>query len=322
MRAALVGVLFLYLLCLCVAKPLRPVELTGSGGDNNNVSHVEAEDWCVGANGIVCCGSARVAGAIDYVAWNNMQFINAYDHGRELQIAITNASGECYNPTEAGSSNDGPGPTTTSKLLGISTSGNVYRTTTLPAFWLAPRQRDPNGCIAVNTQYVSSYSTSKAITIGYLGVWNAMQYLISITVPEFQAYLQVEAPTGYMPENFNSFWLINLANGQLSQVNTGPAETLTPVIIATPDQQYAMGAYLASAMRPYVHYARFNFPNSYAPAATSKWSVVWRDYYGIAPGTTVSFETIICIGSLQQVQTCMVQMASKTGYVTCTGAGC
>ena len=71
-----------------------------------------------------------------------MQFINTVDHGRELQFAITNASGECYNPTEAGSLNDGAGAYTSSKLLGVNTAGNIYRTTSLPAFWLAPGQRD------------------------------------------------------------------------------------------------------------------------------------------------------------------------------------
>jgi len=279
------------------------------------------ENWCIAANGIGICGSWRVAGAIDYLAWNSMQFINTYDHGRELQIAISNMSGECYNPTEAGSSNDGTGTTSTSRLLGVNTAGNVYRTTSLPAFWLAPGQIDPDGCRAVNIQYVSNYETSKAITIGYLGMWNAIQYLISIRVPEHQSYLQVEAPTGYMPQHtFSSFWTISLATGRLTAVSGGPAETTDPVIIGSPNGAYAMGAYIASCNNEqYAHYARFDFPSPDGAWATSKWSNVWRGYEGIEPGTVVAFESILCVGSLADVQSCMVQMAQKTGYINCAG---
>lgn len=49
--------------------------------------------------GIFVSASDRMAYAIDSVVWNSNEFINAWDHGRELQIAITTGTGECYNPT-------------------------------------------------------------------------------------------------------------------------------------------------------------------------------------------------------------------------------
>ena len=205
-----------------------------------------------------------------------MQFINTADHGRELQFAITNASGECYNPTEAGSLNDGAGSYTSSRLLGVNTAGNIYRTTSLPAFWLAPGQRDVSGCVAKNPTIVSNFQSSKQLTIGAWGVPNgnkpltfphtfpplpiaqlcffletaAIQYLLSTTVGSSQSYLQWEAPTGYMPENFNQFWTLNLTTGALLLINAGPGETPEPVIIATPDQNYAMGAFLGTFPPP------------------------------------------------------------------------
>jgi len=294
------------------------IGLSLSNGENTT-----AENWCIEFGGISFCGSARMAGAIDSVIWNNKQFINAWDHGRELQIAITNASGECYNPTEAGSANDGPGLTTTSKLLAVNTIGNVYRTTTLPAFWLVPHQKDPgNGCIAVNLSPLSNYETSKSVLIGGYGVANAIQYLISIKVPERQSYLQVEAPTGYMPEDFDTFWNINLINGQIVQTNQGPGEDKDfPVIIATQDQRFAMGAFLLGAPSSYVHYVRYYFP--YGPAqGTSKWSVVWRGLDGVSAGQTISFDTVICVGTLQMVQSCMFSVARSRGYIHCTDPRC
>ncbi len=49
--------------------------------------------------GFYASASDRVAGAIDSIVWNNVEFVNQWDHGRELQLAVTNNSGECYNPT-------------------------------------------------------------------------------------------------------------------------------------------------------------------------------------------------------------------------------
>ena len=45
------------------------------------------------------------------------EFINSYDHGRELQLAVVVAGfGECWNPTEAGGESDGIGLATKSEL--------------------------------------------------------------------------------------------------------------------------------------------------------------------------------------------------------------
>src|ERR1700761_7197172 len=69
--------------------------------------------------------SAKYAGAIYSLKWNGVEFLNSGDHGRELQSAATfDGLGECYNPTEAGSSLDATRDTSTSKLLSFSTNGN------------------------------------------------------------------------------------------------------------------------------------------------------------------------------------------------------
>jgi len=80
------------------------------------LSPIQATKYCVQNSGIQVCTSSRCAGAIDYVSWNGKQFISDYDHGRELQIAVTvDNTGECYNPTEAGSLGDGAGQSTSSR---------------------------------------------------------------------------------------------------------------------------------------------------------------------------------------------------------------
>jgi len=276
------------------------------------------EEYCVTNYGITVCGSVRVAGAIDYVEYNGVQYIDQYDHGRELQVAITNASGECYNPTEAGSSNDSAGPTSTSQLLGVNLDGEILRTTSQPAFWIAPGQFDTNGnCYAVNTQPVSNYIINKAVVIGYAGYTNALVFEFNVQVPEFQSYLQIEAPTGYMPIAFDTFFNIDLSTGVLTQTDGGPGETPDPVIISTGDGTAAMGSFLQSAFSPYASYARFTFPGLGA-GSTSKWSNVWRT--NTPPPTTepIAFVSVICIGSLQEVQQCMFGIASSQGFVQST----
>ena len=83
--------------------------------------------------------SPRVAGAIDSLRWGGHEFINSSDHGRQLQVAyVLDNKSECYNPTEAGSWNDGSGARSSSVLLRYQAAGNLITSQTNPAFWLAP----------------------------------------------------------------------------------------------------------------------------------------------------------------------------------------
>src|SRR5690348_6028806 len=71
-----------------------------------------------GNSDIVIGASKRFAGAINSLTWNGREFINSYDHARELQSAVQlNGAGECLNPSEAGSLDDDRGATSTSQLI-------------------------------------------------------------------------------------------------------------------------------------------------------------------------------------------------------------
>ena len=67
---------------------------------------------------LILHASARTAGAIDSLKFRGKEFVNAYDHGREWQSAVSyDGFGECLNPTEAGSAKDGTGADHSSLLL-------------------------------------------------------------------------------------------------------------------------------------------------------------------------------------------------------------
>ena len=70
--------------------------------------------------------SERTGGAVDSLVWKDKEFINNWDHGRQLQSAMTVQNyGECWNPTEAGGRSDGNGKETKSILTDIHAEGNV-----------------------------------------------------------------------------------------------------------------------------------------------------------------------------------------------------
>ena len=80
----------------------------------------------VGDSYVYASCSERTAGAVDSLVWNDKEFINNWDHGRQLQVALTVQDyGECWNPTEAGGRSDGNGKETKSILTDIQAVGNV-----------------------------------------------------------------------------------------------------------------------------------------------------------------------------------------------------
>lgn len=264
----------------------------------------------LGSN-LIITTTKRLAGAIGSLTWNGKEFINADDHGRELQSASSfDGFGECYNPTEAGSAPDGGGNTSTSQVLGLKASGNQLATTSQMAFWLKANQSYPNGCggnaaikVAQNKTDISNHTLSKQVTIGYKGISNAIEYLVTFHVPEHHNAAVFEALTGYMGRDFSSFWTFNPESGVLNTLSNGPGEQNIPVILSTPDRNYAMGIFApAHPDFPNIGYGRFNFYDQ----NTMKWNAVFRR--GDTPAGDYSFRLYVIVGNLDQVQQGMLQV--------------
>lgn len=262
------------------------------------------------ANAIIELGSsARMAGGIDHLSWGGSEFINAYDHGRELQIAwSSDGFGECYNPTECGSSPDGVGATSSSALRALWTSGALLGSEVQPAFWLAPG--DAYCGHVHNTTVTSDYVLNKVVRVGYGGIEHVVEFLIQITVPESLSSLTIEAPTGYLTGAFTNFWTIDVNAGVLSPLSAGPGEQGLPVILADPGGTKAMGAWspdLPQAAFPGAGYGRWAFPNAGTPAAaTNKWNIVFRR--GATPPGIYDFHGFAIVGSLENVRVAMTQL--------------
>jgi hypothetical protein len=255
-----------------------------------------------GPSEIVLTTTARVAGAIHSVTWNDKEFIDSLDHGRQLQSASNFDCGgrfipEVFNPTEAGSRADHIGARSSSKLLRLSVNGPELRTTTQMAFWLAPGEKS-EGHPACNDRVLSNHRLSKRVRIGHRGNPHVIEYEVTFTVPdgERHTYAQFEAVTGYMPADFSRFWKYDGATDILMPLDDGPGEQASPVVLAIPSGSHAMGVY---SPEPTPGYGQFRFKAE----RVNKWNCVFRvrNPQGIEPGD-YTYRTFVIVGRLEDVR--------------------
>lgn len=270
----------------------------------------------------------RLAGAIDSLRWNGREFIDSYDHGRQLQSAASFDKGdatpfwaECFNPTEAGARADGTGNTSSSRLLAFHAEGSELRSTTQMAFWLAPGETSA-GRPALNDTILSRHLVSKRVHIGHRKQPHVIEYEVTFTVPqgERHTYAQFEALTGYMPAEFQRFWTFQPVSGNLEALDDGPGEQPQPVVFSTEDGHYAMGIY--SPDQPshgyeQAGYGRFRFPE----ARVVKWNCVFRirQSQGINAGK-YRFTLYVIVGTLEQVRHSLASLAAEFTHVRSIGA--
>lgn len=281
------------------------------GYDPNAASGVYGR-WVARNDIISVSTSHRVAGAVDSVFWNGREFINSYDHGRQLQPALSkNGHGECFNPTLAGNRADDVRTTTTSVFEAASAAGTALTTQTLPAFWLEPFTTDWCGPV-INTTRVSNYRTNTDIQVGLPGMRHAIRFKTRVYVPEAVGSLVIEAPTGYLAGDFTAFYTYNDATQSLTQLSsTLPAgEQGKPLVLSTPNGSHAMGVWSPSLPQPSfptIGYGQFRFPGGAESQATMKWNAVYRTG-AVAAGTTLNYTTYIAVGSRENVRVTLAQL--------------
>ena len=262
-----------------------------------------------GDSEIVITTTTRLAGAIHSLTWNGKEFIDSADHGRQLQSASNFDAGskfapETFNPTEAGSRNDGAGPTSSSRLLHLVALENQLQTTSQMAFWLAPDQ-ESSGRPAKNRVTLSDHLLTKRVRIGYRNRPHVIQYDVTFSLPvgERHTYAQFEAVTGYMPEEFEAFWCFDSESEELVPLSDGPGEQSRPIVMATESGHHAMGIYSPDQPSPgweQAGYGRFRFPK----AKVVKWNCVFRmrdRKEGTAPGD-YRFRNFVIVGDLETVR--------------------
>jgi hypothetical protein len=258
--------------------------------------------------------SSRFGGAVDSLTWRGKEFINIYDHGRQISYAWSmDGWGECLNPTEPGSAGDLFKQSSTSKLLSVcSRAPNQLTTLTRPAYWLAPGESgfcDRGARSAVNDTLISDHRLKKSIEIGYGGIDNVIAFDATVTLPRDYESNQLEVPTAYLAHDFTTYYRFNPATGELTKPESDPlvgpwsfvsSGSKIPPIIATPDGKYAMGAYTADPLK----YYEILFYDVANPAdRTNKWNIVMREEP--APAGDYHYLSFAVVGTLKSVQEAM-----------------
>ena len=247
------------------------------------------------------------------LTFRGKEFINSDDHGRELQSASSfDGYGECFNPTEAGSRDDGDvGGPSTSQVIGYYVSGNVLATKTDMAFWLHGNQAYPEKPYcgshkdihnAVNTTDRGNHIFEKNVKIGYEGLENVIDYNVAYHVPEAHQSATFEALTGYMPADFDHFFTYDPNSRSLIQILPAASpppdgEQSLPLILSTSDRGSAMGVYSPELPQSIANegYGHFSLPG------TNKWNCVFREN-NLSANSTYNYRCFVIVGTVEEVR--------------------
>lgn len=302
--------------CLCAlmaATLLSAAEPAGSRGTSAPAQSIMPDGAAQirsapGPSQIVITTTSRLAGAIDSLRWNGREFINSFDHGRQLQSASNLDCGtpikpETFNPTEAGSRRDGAGPVSSSRLLHMRVEPDALQTLTQMAFWLAPGEKSgPNP--AKNTTVLSDHLLLKRLRIGYKQMPQVIPYEVVFSLPigEHHTEAVFEALTGYMPPEFSQFLRYDPRENELRPLSNGPGEIPHPVVLSLPEGTHAMGIYAPPQPAPFTTgptYGRWRFQAE----KVVKWNCVFRVRCaeGIPPGE-YPFRMFVLVGDLDTVR--------------------
>lgn len=260
--------------------------------------------------------STEFAGAVESLVWRGEEFINIFDHGRQISYAWgMDGWGECLNPTEPGSAPDGFSQSSTSQLTELCSNAPDTLTTTMrPAFWLAPGQSgfcDRGAVEAVNTSPLTDQTLVKTIEIGYRGIDNVIAFDATVTLETDYRSNGLEVPTGYLTHDFTAYYRFNPATGELTEPQSDPLvrpwsfvnASKIPPILATPDGAYAMGAYTADPIITY-EILFYDVPNP--TDRTNKWNIV--AHQEPAPAGDYHYLSFAIVGTLASVQEAMTAL--------------
>ncbi len=265
---------------------------------------------------IVITTTSRLAGAVHSLRWQGHEFIDSTDHGRQLQSASNFDAGqnpiraETFNPTEAGSRRDHTGPSSSSRLQSFRVFERGLESVTQMAFWLAPGETS-SGHPARNRTVLSNQLLRKRIEIGG-PVPGSVRFDVVFTVPEGEGHRHgvFESLTGYLPAEFSRFWCFDAARAKLVPLDDGPGEQTRPVVLATPDDKFAMGIW---SPEPGARYGRFRFTRE----KVVKWNCVFRrgDHVQALPAGDYAFRHLVLVGSLTEVENALRQLSVASGGV-------
>ncbi len=188
-----------------------------------------AQMWQATNGTVTITASSRFAGAVFSLKRGGVEYIDAHDHGRELQTAVQwDGRGEVENPTQAGSLADGTGQTSRSVVLAAVASGNKYHVKTQMAYW-KPWQGHALSPDVVVQDY----------TVGWGGLPNVVH--VDMALHSAAAHkASLEAMTAYLPGTFRYFYVLKAGAWQPVQRPSVLTPRYAPIAISNGTEAMAV----------------------------------------------------------------------------------
>jgi len=259
--------------------------------------------WTVTNQTVTVTCDERSGSAIRTVTVRGYQMVQSPDHGAQIQTACSmNGLGEQLNPTEAGSVPDGDKPTSSSKILGVTVSGQTIQASSQLCYWY-PYQG----------QTLSPITLDKKIELGWNGMWNVIKDSRTLHNPNNYDSCQFECLTGYLNMTMNQLYSFDRASGQLTLTPYQNSTVFDPTkivsfyapatypILSLPDASQAMGVVVGPGM-----------PGTGCWMGAGNYSNKWSSGQGFTPWPpgAYSWNIYMVVGTLEEVRQTMVTLIS------------
>jgi hypothetical protein len=262
-------------------------------------------------------GNYAAGGAISELWWNNKQFVNDWDYGRQIQIAFNlQLPGETDNPTEAGDKYGWPGVKPAgwahgSPLLHAGVSGTTLTTTCRPLQW-SPENFGGGS----NNPVVWNGTISKQVDLDFAGSPRILRWITTVNFPSSSSFLDMEIVTAYLNDEFRRFWAYDAAADGLSEMtgavpNGGCLDPsadarLRPgaggVMISTNDTAYALGVYRKDPGNNFGLCKFIGGSTGKYGGSTTKWNCLYRPGGAGVTAGPHSFTVYLVVGTVAQVR--------------------
>lgn len=294
------------------------------GLSDEEVTTISGSEVTLGLNAVA-------GGAAWSLQWGGMEFLSAYDFGRQLQIAFQmNGAGEADNPTEAGDAyatpSDSDGWRHGSPLLDLSAGGSTAWTATRPLQWL-PTGFHTGAHEATRNPVAWDGTFEKEITLDYGGDPHVIAWTTWITFPEQHGSLNIELATAYLTGSFDTFYTYDAAAGALVDKTSGipymgcvdpsldpdQQPTAGGVILSTSSGSHALGVFRNRSLNAVEGYGLCSFLDGSTDPydfGTSKWNLLERPTGGLDAGT-YAWSFFLVVGSLDDCVAAMDDLYAR-----------
>ena len=248
--------------------------------------------------------------AITSLVFRGLQHINTFDHGRELQSAVSfDGYGECLNPTQGGSERLNTKEITSIPKSSFAFGTSIY-TSSQMGYWLEPGEYYNNaGCAgskvnfnAVNKTVTSNVLLNANYTLGFNYQKNVLTHDVTFNIPDAHKTATFEFSTVYLTKTFTKAIFFDPATGASVDAANYNREQTNPVIAYSADGKYAVGIF--SKQLPQLEYGSGYGYFAFDFMGTYKLNCVWRGK-NILPKSAHTFQCQYIFGTLAEVKTTM-----------------